>query len=409
MSGVDAPVVRAEMIWDAGRPFETAPLVSDVADDLLLEGTEANTAAEIESYFEQFGTTLDQPDVMDTCNLGCSTTHRWAGEVFPKMAEIIATASFTEESFTRCLRHRKQRLRENLADNDTLAFRLITEATYGTRHPYGYNSYPDLYGGLQLGQVRRYYRSHFNAGNATLFVVGNLTAEVLRVIQKSFGGLPGGEAARPVELPNLPARPRPLQVIRPRAEQTMIRTGRAGIDIRHPDYPALVVLDTLYGGYFGSRLMRNIREDKGLTYGIQSEVDTYRFNGDFGVSADVANESLPTVRAEIAKEAERLRQDLVPAAELEMVRAYLSGSVSINLDGVFGHAHRHRSAIIKRYDAHPFLAALSQTILEITPQQIRDVAGKYLAPEQHWELILGGGARQADTKVIGDPRVRLGI
>ena len=409
MPGADAPVVRVEIIWDAGRPFETNPQVSDLADDLLLEGTTRYTAAEVESYFEQYGTTLDQPDVMDTCNLGLSTTHRWAGEVIPKMAEVIATACFSEKSFRRCIRQRKQRLRENLSDNDTLAFRLITEATYGSRHPYGYNSYPETYANIELEQVKAFRDSHLHAGNATLFVVGNLTPGVRKIIDESFGDLPGGSAATAGALPATPARPRVLQAIRPRAEQTMIRIGRAGIDIRDPDYPALVVLDTIYGGYFGSRLMRNIREDKGLTYGIQSEVDTYRFDGDFGVSADVANESLPTVRREIAKEAERLRQDLVDDGELEMVRAYLSGSVAINLDGIFGHAYRHRSAIIKRYDAHDFLQRLSQTVLTVTPQRIRDVAQKYLNPQCEWELILGGGAQQADAEVIKDPRLRLNL
>ena len=391
MGGVDAPVIRAELIWDAGRPFETGKLVNALVDDLLLEGTPKHTAAEVEAYFEQYGTQLDQPDVMDTANLSIATTLRWAGEVLPMMAEIVAEANFTEESFARSIRQRKQRLRENLSDNDTLAFRLITEATYGADHPYGYNSHLETYDELKLQSVKDYYRSHYHAGNATLFVAGNLTDDVLQLVEKTFGGLPSGERARPVDFPPVPVQPHLQQVQRPRAEQTMIRIGRPGVDIRGIDYPALMVLDTIYGGYFGSRLMKNIREEKGLTYGIESEVDTYRYDGDFGVSADVANESVAIVRREIAVEAERLRQDLVGPGELEMVRAYLSGSVANNLDGVFGHAYRHRSAIIKDYEPHAFLATLSQTILEITPEQIREVARKYLNPDGDWEVVLGGG------------------
>ena len=407
MGGVDQPVIRAELIWDAGRPFETGELVGDLVNDLLLEDTHQHAAAEVEAYFEQYGTTLDQPDVMDTCNLGVNTTHRFMDEVLPMMAEVAATPAFNEESFDRCLRQRRQRLRENLADNDSLAFRLITEASYGSYHPYGYNSYPESYKQLQLDRVKAYYDSHFHAGNATLFVVGKLDDKVYQLLENSFGSLRSGPRAEANPLPPAPAKGRLLQVIRPRAEQTMIRSGRVGIDIRDPDYAALVVLDTIYGGYFGSRLMRNIREEKGLTYGIESEVDTYRFNGDFGVSADVANESLGIVRAEIAKEGERLRQDLVGDKELEMVRAYLSGSVSIQLDGIFGHAYRHRSAVIKNYDAHAHLQRLSQTILEITPQQIREVAQRFLAPEAHWEVILGGGELQAGAELIQHPKARL--
>lgn len=409
LSGVEAPVLRAELIWDAGRPFETDQLVADLVGDLLLEGTKRHSAADLESYFEQFGTNLDQPDLMDTSNLGISTTHRWVGEVLPMMAEVVATATFSEESFARCIRQRKQRLRENLSDNDTLAYRLITEATYGTAHPYGYNSYPELYANLALEKVRDYYKSHFHAGNATLFLVGNLNDQVRKVVEASFGSLPGGSRAEPKPLPSIPQSPGLLQVIRPRAEQSMIRIGRGGINIRDKDYPALIVLDTIYGGYFGSRLMRNIREEKGLTYGIESEVDTYRFDGDFGVSADVANESLGLVRQEIALEAKRLRQDLVGGAELEMVRAYLSGTVANSLDGVFGHAYRHRAGVIKDYDANAYLAHLSETILDITPQRIREMAQRYLNPEDDWEVVLGGGAIQQGAKVVEDPRLPLGL
>ncbi|OAV44864.1 hypothetical protein A3850_010335 [Lewinella sp. 4G2] len=403
LGGVDAPVLRVELIWNAGRSFEPGKLVSALTEELLLEGTPKHTGADIEAYFEQFGTQLTQPDLMDTGNLSVATTLRFAGEVLPMMAEIVAEANYSEESFQRSVRQRKQRLRENLSDNDTLAFRLITVATYGKDHPYGYNSTQSLYDELQLEDVRQFYQSHYHAGNATLFVAGQLNDEVLQLLERAFGGLRSGPVATPSTLPAIPAKPRVVQVLRPRAEQTMIRIGRSGIDIRSADFPALVVLDTIYGGYFGSRLMRNIREEKGLTYGIESEVDTYRYDGDFGVSADVANESLGIVRQEIATEAERLRQDLVGPAELEMVRAYLCGSVSNNLDGIFGHAYRHRAGILKAYEPHAFLADLSQTILEITPETIRDVAQRYLDPTKEWEVILGGAPGVDGAEVLENP------
>ncbi len=400
LGGVEAPVLRVELIWDAGRPFEPVKLASSFVEDLLLEGTASHSAAEVEAYFEQFGTQLDQPDVMDTSNLGVSVTHRWAAEVLPMMGEVAATAALSEESFARVLRQRRQRLREDLADNDMLAYRLITEATYGADHPYGYNGYPHTYAAVDLEQIRAYYRSHYHAGNATLFVTGKLTEAIMRLLERAFGGLPTGPAAAPHPLPPCPAPCELLQVSRPRAEQTMIRSGRAGIDINRADYPELVVMNTVFGGYFGSRLMRNIREDKGLTYGIESELDAYRYNGDFGISADVANESLSLVRREIATEAERMRQDPIGGAELEMVRAYLSGMVANSLDGVLGHASRHRAAIIKGYDPHRHLQRLSQIILEVSPQRIREVAQTYLSVGDDWELIVGGAKRIKEARLL---------
>jgi predicted Zn-dependent peptidase len=189
-------------------------------------------------------------------------------------------------------------------------------------------------------------------------------------------------------------------VLKPRAQQTMIRRGRRGIDIRGEDYGGLVVLETIFGGYFSSRLMRNIREEKGYTYGIDSELDTYRFDGSFGVSADVANENLGDVRREIDIEIDKLLQEPVPTAELDMVRAYLAGQLAMELDGPFGHGYRHRSAIIKGYDPESLLANLDAAVRGISPAELRDLAEKYLSRGDDFEVILGGAERVEGARLV---------
>ncbi|MEM6770886.1 MAG: pitrilysin family protein, partial [Bacteroidota bacterium] len=283
IDGVEAPVLRVEMIWDAGRPFEDQRLLAGFTDDLIAEGTPDRSAAEIEAFFEQFGTSLQQPNVMDTANLSLSTIHRHAPAVLPVMAEVITHTAVTDTSVQRELRRRKQRLRENLSDNDTLAFRFITEAIFGHHHPYGYNSTIEDYDQLTTLGVRQYQQAHYHAGNATLLVIGQLNADVEKLLDDTFGQLPTGNRSNPAQQPELPQDYGTFQLSKKRSQQTMIRMGRGGIDIKHPDYPGLMVLDTIFGGYFGSRLMRNIREEKGFTYGIESDLDTYRFDGSFGI------------------------------------------------------------------------------------------------------------------------------
>lgn len=388
------------MIWDAGRPFEPQRLLAGFTDDLSVEGAGKRTAAELEAYFEQFGTGLQQPNVMDTANLSLSTIHRHAAEVLPVMAEVAAEPAFTEASFKRELRRRKQRLRENLSDNDTLAYRMITEAIFGNESPYGYNSQLRDYNNLTPEAVRNYHATHRHAGNATLFVVGQLNDDIERLLDETFGQLPAGPKATPL-LTAAPAYPPEIfQLVKPRAQQTMIRIGRPGIDIKDPDYPALVVLDTILGGFFGSRLMRNIREEKGYTYGIDSELETFRYGGSFGISADVANENLENVRAEIRSEIDKLRQEAVPQAELDMVRAYLLGSIATELDGHFGHGWRHRSAIIKGYEPAGFLQRLNEAVREITPTELLDLAQRHLRPEEHQEVIVGGAGPVAGARLV---------
>ncbi|MFT4687182.1 MAG: zinc protease [Neolewinella sp.] len=399
MPGVEAPVLRVEMIWDAGRPFEHKKLQAGATADMLVEGTRQRSAGKLEAYFEQFGTAIAQPDLMDTANLSLSTIIRHASEVLPVMAEIIAEPAFDDASFRRFMKRRKQRLREGMSDNDTLAFRLITEAVFGPNHPYGYNGYKENYEELTVEDIRSFHKSHFHAGNATLYVAGHITSEVEEILEQSFGQLPTGKRAKAPSLPPQPAQPQILQVLRPRAQQTMIRRGRRGIHISSEDYGGLVVLETIFGGYFSSRLMKNIREEKGYTYGIDSELDTYRYDGSFGVSADVANENLAAVRQEIEIEIDKLLQQPVPTAELDMVRAYLAGSISMELDGPFGHGSRHRSALVKAYDPEPLLRNLNEAVRGISPAEIQSLAQKYLSKGDDFEVILGGadlveGARE---------------
>lgn len=390
MGGVDAPVLRVEMIWDAGRPFEQTKLQAGATADMMMEGTRHRTAGELEAHFEQLGTSLHQPDLMDTANLGVSTILKQAERVLPVMAEAIAEPAFGEASFNRFLKRRRQRLRESLSNNDTLAFRLISESVFGSDHPYGYNGYQENYEALTLDAVKTFHDSHFHAGNATLYVAGQITDEVERLLEATFGQLAGGKKTSPPTLPPTPKAPRMLQVIKPRAQQTMIRRGRRGIDIRGEDYGGLVVLETIFGGYFSSRLMKNIREEKGYTYGIESELDTFRYDGSFGVSADVANENLPNVRREIDIEIDKLLQHPVPAAELDMVRAYLAGSIAMELDGPFGHGYRHRAALIKGYDPVNLLAKLDDAVRGISPAELQDLAQRYLSAGDDYEVILGG-------------------
>lgn len=400
LPGVEAPVLRVEMIWNAGRPFESKQLQAGATADMMVEGTHRRTAQELEAYFEQFGTSLSQPDLMDTGNLAVSTLLKHAEAVLPVMAEVIAEPAFDEANFTRFLKRRRQRLREGMSDNDTLAYRLITEAVFGPEHPYGYNGYPASYDALVLDDVSTFHASHFHAGNATLYVAGNITTATEDLLERTFGQLPTGPSAAAGEIPKPPITPRCFQVHRPRAQQTMIRRGRRGIAIAEEQYGGLVVLETIFGGYFSSRLMRNIREEKGYTYGIESELDTYRFDGFFGVSADVANENLEAVRQEIDVEIDKLLQHPVPTDELDMVRAYLAGQIAMELDGPFGHGFRHRSALIKNYDPGLLLQRLDEAVRFITPSELQDLAQQYLSKGDDFEIILGGAAPVAGAQII---------
>ncbi len=389
-----APILITEMIWRAGRPFEGQRLVAGATNALLTEGSGSYTAADLEQLFEQYGTSLETPDDNDVACLSLATIVKHADRLLPVMAEVTATPTFSPRALKRYLKRSKQQLREDLEDPDTLAYRMLSEATFGLDNPYGYGGDKADFDALTVAALRAHYDRCYGAANATLRVVGQLSPGVEQLLDKTFGQLPAGSRAADPSYAVGEQPPGLLQVHRPRAQQTMIRRGRRGFRITDPDYAGLCVLETILGGYYGSRLMRNIREEKGYTYGIDSDLDTYRFDGTFGISADVANENVVEVRREILREMEKLRQDLVPPQELDMVRAYLLGGLVMDLDGPLAVSSRYRSAIIKEYDAVGHLARLDETIRTITAEEIRELAQRYLRPELDWEVIVGGAGPQ---------------
>jgi predicted Zn-dependent peptidase len=158
----------------------------------------------------------------------------------------------------------------------------------------------------------------------------------------------------------------------------------------HPDFNGLYVLSTILGGYFGSRLMANIREDKGYTYNIYATLDAMLFDGYFCIGTEVGNELVEPTIKEIHHEMKLLREELVSTEELEMLRNYLMGNFLAMLDGPFNISELLRTMLIEDLPFSSF-EQMIETVNTIQPEQLRDLACKYLNPDNMWEVVVGGG------------------
>lgn len=398
IGGAKSPILRLEMIFNAGRPFETSRLIARTTNQLIGESTLQRSGAELEDFFEFYGTNLQTPNVFDTGHVAIYTILPHLEKILPVFAETIASPAFSEADFRTFIRRSKQDLREDLTDPDTLAYRHFTEKIFGSDHPYGYNSFPEDYASLALQKVKDFHKMAYHVGNATLLVSGMVTNEVAKLLEKHLGQLPTGSPLEAGPFKNT-GQAGLYQLHRPRASQTMIRRGRPLFNRSHEDYPGITMLNTVFGGYFGSRLMRNIREEKGYTYGIDSSVDFMRFGGYMTISADVANENLDLVRTEINHEIDKICTDLIPQHELETTRAYLLGSLLHNIDGPLNVAYRHQIMLIENVAANHF-PRLVDTIRHISANELRDLAQKYLNGKQEREVIVGGANQLDGAKVL---------
>ena len=262
---------------------------------------------------------------------------------------------------------------------------------FGEDHPYGYNSLPDTYAALRREDLVRHFENRYHSGNCQLLLSGGLRANSLDLLNRHLGQTIPRGVRTPAQISTRDTRPEQLWIDRPGTVQTAIRIGGRFHSKQHPDYHAFYILNTVLGGYFGSRLMTNIREDKGYTYNIFSTVDSFHHAGCFYIGTEVGNEFTRATIEEIYREIDRLRETLVPPEEMKMLRNYLLGSWLSTIDGAFNVASIVRTLVVEDLSFDDFDRSVAR-IRQISAEELRELARQYLRREDLWEVIVGESA-----------------
>ncbi len=381
-------VVKLEVIFNAGRPYEQKPMISRATAALLREGTQKQTAAQIAEHLDFYGSSISSPFHMDTVNLVLATLNKHFAKVIPTLAEIIQQPIFPEHELQAFVQRSQQHLQVDLSKNDVVAYREFTALLYGNEHPYGYNSTAELYNAIQRQDLIDHAQRCFTAANAAIIISGKITPEILDLLNQHLGqGMPKGEllAANWTQAQTQPSQ---IRIERPNSLQSAIRIGFRTFNRHHPDYHAFSLLNTALGGYFGSRLMANIREEKGYTYNVYSALDVMRFDGFFYVGTEVGTEFEKDTLEQIYLEMEQLREDLLEEDEWEMLQNYLLGNYLGVLDGPFNVAEIVRILHSENLPMSYFSEAVN-AVNETSLEQLRDLAKKYFVPEHMFQVVVG--------------------
>ena len=381
-------IVKIEVVFFSGRPFEDKKLVARTTSRLLKEGTTDKSASEIAEQIDFYGGTISVPVNLDTTNITFYSLRKHLDALLPLLGEIICAPSFPQEEMDALIANSRQRLKIDLSKNDIVAYRKITENIFGKAHPYGYNSEAPLYSQLERKDLIHHHQKNMVAGNTMIFLSGKIDDQVLKKVDRYLGDIPPGKKREESIFPALPATVRKEHLHHSDTIQTAVRIGRRLFNRAHPDFHGMYVLNTIFGGYFGSRLMENIREKKGYTYNIFSSMDTMMFDGYFYVGTEVSNDLTQKTVAEIYHEMEVLQNDLVSEKELLMVRNYLLGSLLTMLDGPLNIINVVKETVSEGMPENHF-ESLVKTIQRISPQELRDLAQKYFRKEDFWELTVG--------------------
>jgi zinc protease len=381
-------IMKIDILIQAGRPQEQKRLTSRATSRLLREGTTSFNSAQIAQQIDFWAGTLKTPVNLDTGNvtLYCMTKH--FPKLLPLLAEILQEPTFPQRELDTFVENNIQNLAVELTKNDVIAYRTITEMVFGANRPYGYNSTPDDYRALTTADLKQFHQDYFTSDNMMIFLSGNFDDSILTLINQYLGQNKTTSVKKNTPLSIFDSKPQKIRVKNPDTMQAAIRIGRRMGNRKDPDFNGFFMLNTILGGYFGSRLMSNIREDKGYTYNIGSASDTMHHESFFYIASEIGNEFVEKAMVEVYKEMDILQNDLIEQEELSMVRNYLLGNLLNMVDGPFAINDVVRTYITEgiSFDAFPRFV---ETIRTIQPTELRDLAQKYFKKEDLFEVLVG--------------------
>ncbi len=380
--------LKLELVFFAGRPFEQKQMVARATASLLKEGTHHRDSAQIAEAFDFYGSSLSAPQSLDTANLVAYSLNRHFEQILLLVTEVLAEPAYPEAELAAFIQRNQKNLREDLSKNEVLAYRTITELIFGESHPYGYNSSQETYAALTRDDLISHYRRCYTIDNCVVFVSGKIDDQVIALLNQHLGQLDQKGKPEMNPMPPIPDQPQQIRIANPGTVQSAIRIGRHLFDRKHPDFPGMYVVNTVLGGYFGSRLMANIREDKGYTYNIYSLLDSMRFDGSFYIGTEVGTEFAEASLREIYHEMEQLCQSPVEEEELTMVRNYLLGSFLSMVDGPFNVADVVKTLVLEDLPLDYFTQLVDATRY-ITAEDIQQLSQKYLVQDKMWEVVVG--------------------
>ena len=378
-------IFALEIVIDAGRPYEESPLVGRVTQLMLKEGSVGMSAGQLAEGIDFFGGSLRIPFDLDTTALVLTGLHKHFKSLVSKVAEILLEPALRQKALDEVVDRSLAHLKVNLDKNETVAYREITEALFGAGHPYGYNSTAELYSSIGIDQVRRHYSQCYHAQGIRMYLAGRAGETELSVINELFGEHMGGQLARKVHMPEVKRQIGHFSIAGMGKKQTAIRLGRLLFNRAHSDYHDLNILNTILGGYFGSRLMTTIREDKGYTYNIYSSLDTMRYGGCWLIALETSPEKTKASLSEIHKEMVKLQQEPLEEEELVMVKNYLLGNMLTQIDGPL-HTMDFITGLINDGLPLSFFAETVASIKNITSHKLQEVAKLYLSPAD-WSTV----------------------
>lgn len=380
-------IVKIDFVFKAGIYFQDKKVQASLTNAMLNEGSTKKSANDIAEIFDFHGAYFEFSIGHQESCISLFTLKKHLKNTLPLVVEILQHSNFPEKEFKIILNKRKQNYLISQEKSNILVRDKFNQVIYGINHPYANKLELSDFDKIKLQDIKDFFHNYYTINNCYIIASGKIDSETLQYINTTISE----NWTRTEKIINKihnteKEEQKNHKIIKKDAVQASIRIGRELFNKNHPDYIGMQLLNSILGGYFGSRLMQNIREEKGYTYDISSFVMSHSDTGHWAITTDVNIDLCEKTITEIYKEIKKLQTETVSANELNIVRNYISGEIIRELDNPFSLAESLKNNLTFNKD-NSYYSDFLDRINKITPTEIQELAVKYLKKDQLYQIV----------------------
>jgi len=383
------PVIKLDIMFPVGSINDNNPAVPLLTANLLTAGTSSLTAQQIAETIDFHGTSIYVSVSKRYTIFQINLLPKFAKDIFSLLTHLFVEPVFPQHEVNLIVNKHIRHLQINMEKVNFLASRLFNKIIFSENHPFGRSIQTEDYKNISRKQLLDFYIRLYKKQKPIVVISGDINDTISLSLENFIDNIGGTTSLfdhiSTIDIPSIPVS---KQCFPKTGVQSAIRYGKLTINKYHPDYFNLFFTVTLLGGYFGSRLIQNIREDKGYTYGIYAYLNSFTETGFFYVSADVGSNYGQATIEEVEKEIKNLQKIPVTKEEIERVRNYMTGIFLQKIDGIFAISDAFLD--LKKFNLDwDYFNNFLKTINGITPEIIMNMANKYLNTNKMSSLIVG--------------------
>ncbi len=389
IEGGEQDIVKLDFLYEAGSWYQNQPLVASITNAMLREGSTRLSARELSEQLDFYGAYFQPINENNYAGITLYTLNKYLEGSLSLISEMLHTPSFPEAELEILLNKRKQGYTIEMTKVENLARKNFLSSLFGREHPYGQFAELSDYDKITKKQLDSHFKQYYLKSNDFSIIASGKIDDSLSELLDTF--FVSDRQANKIKRskPSLnPSKQKRIHIEKADALQTAIRIGKPTINKLHADFIELDIVNTIIGGYFGSRLMTNLREEKGYTYGIYSVLGSLRESGYFGVMTEVAAEVADASLDEIRKELKKIRTEKISLVELQTVRNFMLGELLRMFDGSFALSTQFKSIYEYGLD-YSFYDKYLYHIQNITPNRILELANFYLHEDSMYTVTAG--------------------